>query len=886
MNYRTTPLNMNLHKTFYLLFFLLTATLGSSAATLYVNAAAGGANTGTDWPNAYTSLQSALAAASSGDEIWVAAGLYKPSVQVDVNGSGGSDPREVTFQIPSGVTLYGGFAGGELLLSDRDWTVNLTILSGDIDNNDVNLDGNSIAETSNDIVGNNAYHVIYTQSVSALTRLDGFIVTAGEAGDFMPLGFSPNRNGGGWYNDDNPPGDLSSPTIENCHFSGNYADDRGGALSIGSFTAGTYAPTISNCEFTGNEAVRSGGALYLLGDASVVENCRFTENRTTNISGFDTGPAAGGAVYMSASNSAFTGCVFFNNSATGNPTGPFEGGGGGAVYVGHSATSTDNIGASFPHFVGCSFFDNHASGNGNAWGGAAVHYSDGGNLRVSYVNCVFNVNTASDDGGAVASFARTIAPPSVLDPILEPEFTNCTFYNNVADVGGALYFDGFSFMGTEMMSARIENCILHTNAATTSNPQVFNNASNLVAYSLIEGSGGSGGGWSASIGTDGGGNIDASPAFVNIADSDGPDNIPGNSDDGLALDALSPAVNTGNNAAAGLAGVTEDITGAARIQATTVDMGAYESPFAMNPCGAIPAGLTSADVGNTGGYPGSVCYDMGTYTVDASGSDIWGTQDGFHFVYRPMVGNGEIVVRIDQVDPQHPWNLAGVMMRESLNANSKNVLMAINAQGNAFMQRRFFTGWFTGILFGGGGGNAPEWVKLVRFGNFFAGYKSNNGVTWRRVGILFAPMPHTLLVGIATSTPLAGTSGTYEMSTLSIESIAYKTDPFDATLATEIKGIDGPREAKFAPLSPRFSVYPNPAADQATLEFVSEARDRVQIDLLDVSGRVLHPIFAGEVESGELHSLELAGERLAAGMYFIRLRGEQQQQVLQWVLTR
>jgi hypothetical protein len=210
--------------------------------------------------------------------------------------------------------------------------------------------------------------------------------------------------------------------------------------------------------------------------------------------------------------------------------------------------------------------------------------------------------------------------------------------------------------------------------------------------------------------------------------------------------------------------------------------------------------------------------------------------------------------------------------------------MAINAKGNAFMQRRLFNGWFTSILYGGKG-IAPEWVKLVRFGNFFAGYKSDDGATWRRVGILYAPMPHTLLVGIATSTPLTGSVNTYVMSNLSIEGVAYKTAPFDVALATDVEAVDGPREARFAPLSPRFAVYPNPSAGRSNVEFVSEENDAVQIDLLDVNGRVVRHVYAGEVATGELHSLDLAGERLPAGMYFIRLRGDRQQQVLQWVLT-
>jgi hypothetical protein len=879
---------MKMSRILLLLAFLIASVHEGSAATIYVNAAAGGANTGADWANAYTSLQSALAAASSGDEIWIAAGLYKPTVQVDVDGSGGSDPREVTFQIPSGVALYGGFAGGELLLTDRDWTVNLTILSGDIDNNDVNLDGNGIAETSADIVGNNAYHVVYTQSVSATTRVDGIVITAGEAGDFVGGGsFTPNRSGGGWYNQENPPADVSSPQIYHCRFSGNFSERSGGGFYIGSFTAGTYAAHIVDTEFSGNESVRNGGAMYLLGDESLIETCTFIGNDVTIISDGSTDPGSAGAASMVGSSAIFDRCLFRENSATGNPTGPYEGGGGGAVSVTSGSSVTNSVGPSHVQFFNSAFVDNHVMGNGAAWGGAAVHRSDGGVLRISYTNCVFHVNTASHDGGAIANFARALDNPMGMTASIEPEFTNCTFYNNVANRGGAIYYDESFAITPPMMNARLENSILHTNAAITSGPQIFisNNAANTISYSLIQGSGGSGGGWSASIGADGGNNIDANPQFVSVADTDGPDGILGTMDDGLAITGISPAVNTGNNAAAGLAGVTEDITGAARIQATTVDMGAYESPFAMNPCGAIPAGLTSADIGNTGGYAGTVCYDMGTYEVDASGSDIWGTKDGFHFVYRQMIGNGEIVARVDDIGYNDFWDLAGVMMRADLSPKSKNVLMAVNAGGQAFMQRRLYTGWFTGIRLGGSGGT-PQWVKLVRYGNFFAGFKSTNGSFWTWVGTYYVPMPYKLYVGIATSTPLAGTPDQYTISNLSIDGIAYKNEPFDITKLTEVPDLDGPREQRVVQAEPVFNIYPNPAEGRAQVDFVSEVQDHVQIQLMDMQGRVIRQLYAGEVAERELHSFELDGDELPGGVYLLKVAGESQQQVLKWVLTR
>jgi predicted outer membrane repeat protein len=580
-------------------------------AVIYVNHTATGANNGSNWDNAYTSLSTALLVATNGDEIWVAQGVYKPVTIEDFNSNGGIDAREVTFKIPNGVALYGGFNGTELVRNDRNWETNLTILSGDIDNNDLNLDGNQIAENTGQLNGNNAYHVIYTHNVNSNTIVDGFIITAGKADISMPINVNdPNLDGGGWFNRISTPTFTSSPTIkntkfygnlslseggafyttpgpagansspifENCLFKGNKADNTGGAIYIGSFSAGTYNPVITNCKFENNEAYRRGGAIYMVGDHSTINSSEFTENIVTVISlDASTLPGSGGAINFVSSNARISGSVFKGNMATGNPTGPFEGGGGGAVYISTNDPQTSSLGASEPVFTNCVFFENSVGGNTAAWGGAVVHLSDAGILRPKYINTIFANNQAQNDGGAIANYTRVIGPPDGFVPILEPQFTNCTFTGNHAGQrGGAIYNHGYLFMGSEVLSSKIENSILWDNTAITLGPEIYNTGNNLVTYSLIKGSGGSGVGWNTSIGTDGTNNIDINPLFINSGSPFGADNIPANGDDGLRLALTSQAIDKGNNAAPGLIGITTDITGNARILGSRVDMGAYE----------------------------------------------------------------------------------------------------------------------------------------------------------------------------------------------------------------------------------------------------------------------------------------------------------------------
>ena len=103
------------------------------------------------------------------------------------------------------------------------------------------------------------------------------------------------------------------------------------------------------------------------------------------------------------------------------------------------------------------------------------------------------------------------------------------------------------------------------------------------------------------------GNLSTNPLFTNASDPDGADNIFGTPDDGLKPQLTSPAINVGSNAAVS-SGITTDITGAARIQNGTVDMGAYESSYSITSAVSISGVCVGATL--------PVAYTaVGTYTA-------------------------------------------------------------------------------------------------------------------------------------------------------------------------------------------------------------------------------------------------------------------------------
>jgi uncharacterized repeat protein (TIGR01451 family) len=161
---------------------------------------------------------------------------------------------------------------------------------------------------------------------------------------------------------------------------------------------------------------------------------------------------------------------------------------------------------------------------------------------------------------------------------------------------------------------------------------------------------------------------------------------------------------------------------------------------------ALPAPWLDTDIGAPAAA-GSAAWATGTFTVSGSGVDIWTTADSFHFVYQPLTGDGTIIAHVVSQDDTNEWAKAGVMIRNTLDADSPYADMVVTpAQGLAF-QYRSDVG-VDAIHVPGDLVAAPYWVKLVRTGDDFAGYVSEDGVTWTLVGETTIAMNVDLFIGL------------------------------------------------------------------------------------------------------------------------------------------
>jgi hypothetical protein len=660
----TTPIVIHSRRVVLLLLFSLCFFSLAHSQTYYVKPAAAGSGNGSSWANAAgaTQLQAIITAAAAGSKVWVAAGTYKPGTA-----PAGTATRDYTFLLKNDVAVYGGFAGTETALTQRNVVTNVTILSGDI----------GTAGTASD----NCYHVVLSVGNTAATILDGFAVQGGNANGTGTLSYgggvsqgsgggigcffssnvrianciirnnSTGNNGAGLYCSNS-----SRPDLSHCSFLTNAATNSGGA--IGCEASSSF--TIDSSYFNDNIATVNGGGIYSYSSSYTIDSCTFDNNRSTQ---------AGAAIYNeSGSNTFTTNCVIKNNSSATL---------GGGIYNknGSAPTITNciiqkntavtgagmyNLNVGSPKITYCSFLENKAtiSGTGNP-AGAGMYNDNTSNPELKF--CLFSANTAPNGGDGAGMYNNGGATPMDSACVFvnnvttggsgggvmnngggagNPKFFNCVFANNSATLGG-----GVSLIGS---NGRCTNCTFYGNTASTDGGGAYVSAGNAkLINDIFWGNLGGGtqgiavvasatpsvkncdvqGGYT---GSNSGSIINADPLFINTANLAGADGTWRTSDDGLILSCSSPAKDVALVSDAPLV----DIMGIARPQGLGPDMGAYEQtasgitvqPVNTATCAGTDAVFSIAIAGTGVTYQWQVSTNSGsTWTNITDGTQYSGT---------------------------------------------------------------------------------------------------------------------------------------------------------------------------------------------------------------------------------------------------------------------
>jgi hypothetical protein len=409
----------------------------------YVKTVSSGAGDGSSWANASSDIQGIINGSLENDSIWIAAGVYKPQADASGNTSP-TNARQKVFYMKSGIKIFGGFAGTETSLNQRDFKTNKTIFSGDIDNNDTNTDGNNIAESSTDIQGDNVYQLLVIANCNKTTRVDGIIFTSAKSNSIT----SPAQT----INGSNITPDLGSaihilasyPTIQNCVFSGNYGGFFGNVYQNN--LSSPYIDTVKvlSSVFVGNYA-QYGGGLFI----------RRGHHYSNNLVMINNTSEYGGAVIVQ-NNMGASGTIDFIN----------------ATFVNNYST----YGKSLKLDGGMVKFVNTIVHNAVPYSGGNISKS-GGTLTSSFsilqnslTSAVWNNNYGADGGNNLDA-----------DPL----------FLNIADIDGAdnKFFtsdDGLSLSLCPTPSPGI-NAGTNANVPTTdvtSSPRIFANTTDIGAYEL------------------------------------------------------------------------------------------------------------------------------------------------------------------------------------------------------------------------------------------------------------------------------------------------------------------------------------------------------------------------------------------------------------------
>jgi gliding motility-associated-like protein len=357
----------NLMKRILLLLALINAFVTVFAQTpdatgiIYVKM--GSSGSGTSWADAYPDLADALNSANvlnnatpgKVKQVWVAAGTYYPKFFLACG-----DARCVTLSLVKDVAVYGGFAGTEAAIEERDMTANISILSGDFNKNSNTAD--------------NAYHVVTALGDLGTALLDGFTISGGRA------------NGGGIYV-------VNDQTLIT-------------SSGAGLYLSATSELSLSNLIVTDNYAAGAGAGIFS------IRKCYLSRSVLKN----NSADASGGGACFEGGEFRLDQVNILNNTAAGNGGGLYINLGignisnmvvkGNAATIGGGGMTISNTGINLSNV--------QVTGNVTPANGGGICLNGSGGPASQFTNVTLSANVAGNGGGIYADGSAFILNNSIV----------------------------------------------------------------------------------------------------------------------------------------------------------------------------------------------------------------------------------------------------------------------------------------------------------------------------------------------------------------------------------------------------------------------------------------------------------------------------------------
>jgi hypothetical protein len=159
----------------------------------------------------------------------------------------------------------------------------------------------------------------------------------------------------------------------------------------------------------------------------------------------------------------------------------------------------------------------------------------------------------------------------------------------------------------------------------------------------------------------------------------------------------------------------------------------------------------------------------GTWTIQSSGGDIWGSADQFHFDWQTLSGDGSVSAQVLTQTNTSAWAKAGVMLRGSTDPGAPFYAALVTPANGFFVEYRTAqNAWF--VAGTPVSGTVPRYLKVSRTGTTFSAYSSSDGSTWTLIpgSTTTLNLSPTLLAGLAVTAHANGVLNTVTVAHIAL----------------------------------------------------------------------------------------------------------------------